>query len=307
MRKTSLNTIYSLAKKDERVVFIGSDLGPGVLSEFKKNIPDRFFMEGIAEQNIIGISAGLALDGLIPYVNTIGTFLTRRCYEQIVVDLCLHNLPVRLIANGGGLVYAPLGPTHQAIEDIAILRAIPNITIICPCDAIEMKKLIEKTLNWPGPIYVRLAKGGDKIITNENASLEIGKSSLFKELNETIFISTGVMTQICLEASDELEKNGIKSAILHMSTVKPLDIEKLKIILPKVKNIITVEEHIRSGGLGTSILEFINDNNISSIENIIRFGIPDKFSDKYGNQESILNYYDLTSENLVKSVTSLYK
>ena len=115
------------------------------------------------------------------------------------------------------------------------------------------------------------------------------------------------MTQICLEASDELEKNGIKSAILHMSTVKPLDIEKLKIILPKVKNIITVEEHIRSGGLGTSILEFINDNNISSIENIIRFGIPDKFSDKYGNQESILNYYDLTSENLVKSVTSLYK
>ena len=122
MRKTSLNKVYQLAQQDERVVFIGSDLSPGVLSEFKTNIPERFFMEGIAEQYIIGMAAGLAFDGFIPYINTIATFLTRRCFEQIAVDLCMHNLPVRLIASGGGLVYAPLGPTHQAIEDIGILR-----------------------------------------------------------------------------------------------------------------------------------------------------------------------------------------
>ena len=157
MRKTSLNTIHELAKEDERVIFIGSDLGAGVLDEFKANIPERFFMEGIAEQHIIGMAAGLAMDGFIPYVNTIATFLTRRCFEQIAVDLCLHDLPVRLIANGGGYVYAPLGPTHQAIEDISIMRSLPNMIVIAPCDAVEMKKIINATLDYPHPIYIRLS------------------------------------------------------------------------------------------------------------------------------------------------------
>ena len=134
MRKTSLNQVYELAKKDKRVLFIGSDLGPDVLLEMKEQMPNRFFMEGVSEQYIIGMAAGLALEGYIPYVNTIATFLTRRCFEQITTDLCLHNLPVRLIANGGGAVYAPLGPTHLAIEDISIMRSLPNMTIISPCD-----------------------------------------------------------------------------------------------------------------------------------------------------------------------------
>ncbi|MBL6665351.1 MAG: transketolase, partial [Rickettsiales bacterium] len=126
MRKTSLDCVYQLAKIDERVVFVGSDLGPGVLDEFKNEFPDRFFMEGIAEQHAVGMAAGLAMEGFVPYVNTIATFLTRRCFEQNVLDLGLHNTNVRLIANGGGVVYAPLGPTHLAIEDIAIMRSIPN-------------------------------------------------------------------------------------------------------------------------------------------------------------------------------------
>ena len=148
MRKTCLDTVYELAQEDKKVLFIGSDLGPGVLNDFKKNIPERFFMEGVSEQSIIGLSAGLALEGFKPYVNTIATFITRRCFEQVAIDLCLHNLPVKLIGNGGGLVYAPLGPTHQAIEDISIMRALPNMTIIAPCDAVEMKKLVRKTANY---------------------------------------------------------------------------------------------------------------------------------------------------------------
>ncbi|MFM8688960.1 MAG: transketolase, partial [Acidimicrobiaceae bacterium] len=123
MRKTALDCVYKLSKIDERVVFVGSDLGPGVLDKMKTEFPDRFFMEGVSEQYIIGMAAGLAMEGFIPYVNTIATFLTRRCYEQIAVDLCMSDLPVRLIASGGGGVYAPLGPTHLAIEDIAIMRA----------------------------------------------------------------------------------------------------------------------------------------------------------------------------------------
>ena len=157
MRKTSLNSIYQLAKNNEKVVYIGSDLGAGVLNNMKGEMPGRFFMEGVSEQHIIGMAAGIAMEGFIPYVNTIATFLTRRCFEQIAVDLCLHDLPVRLIANGGGVVYAPLGPTHMAVEDIAILRSLPNMTIIAPCDADEMQRMMPQTLDWPHPIYIRLA------------------------------------------------------------------------------------------------------------------------------------------------------
>ena len=166
MRKTCLDMIYELAKQDPRVVFIGSDLGAGVMSNFKEKFPDRFFMEGVSEANIIGISAGLALDGFIPYVNTIATFLTRRCLEQVTMDLCLHNLPVRLIGNGGGLVYAPLGPTHISIDDIALMRTIPNMNIVSPADAKEMERFMLQSVTWPSPIYIRLGRGGDPIVSN---------------------------------------------------------------------------------------------------------------------------------------------
>jgi transketolase len=149
MRKTSLDMVYQFAKVDPRIVFIGSDLGHGVLDGMKKEIPDRFFMEGVSEQHIIGMAAGLAMSGFVPFVNTIATFLTRRCYEQIALDLCLQDLPVRLIANGGGGVYAPLGPTHLAVEDIAIMRALPNMTVVAPCDAQEMRRLMAATIDWP--------------------------------------------------------------------------------------------------------------------------------------------------------------
>ena len=187
MRKECLKTIFELANKDKKLLFIGSDLGPGVLNDFKKKFPDRFFMEGVSEQAIIGLAAGLAMEGYKPYVNTIATFLTRRCFEQICIDLCLHNLPVKLIANGGGLVYAPLGPTHLAIEDISILRPLPNMKIIAPCDSIEMKHLIKQINNLPGPVYVRIARGGDKIITSQSEKIRFGKASLKKTPGEYPF------------------------------------------------------------------------------------------------------------------------
>ena len=137
----------------------------------------------------------MAMDGFVPYVNTISTFLTRRCYEQICIDVCLHDLPVRLIGNGGGLVYAPLGPTHQAIDDIALMRNLPNMTIISPCDAYEMEKLMMQTLNWKHPIYIRLAKGGDEIIGNTNQNYKIGKGIVYKEAKDGLFITTGIMAQ----------------------------------------------------------------------------------------------------------------
>src|SRR6202165_5402531 len=181
MRNACLDKVHDLAKRDGRVVFIGSDLSPGLLGDMKREMPDRYYMEGITEQNVVGMAAGFAMEGYVPYVNTIATFITRRCYEQVAVDLCLHDLPVRLIGNGGGLVYAPLGPTHLAIEDIAIMRALPNMTVVSVCDADEMKRFMDQTLDWRGQIYIRLAKGFDPIVSNPDRAFAIGRAIVMRE------------------------------------------------------------------------------------------------------------------------------
>ena len=225
MRKTSLECVYELAKKDPRVLFIGSDLGPGVLDDFKKKIPDRFFMEGVAEQYIIGMSAGLAKEGFIPYVNTISTFLTRRCYEQVAIDLCLHDLPVRLIGNGGGLVYAPLGPTHLAIEDLSLMKSIPNMTIISPCDANEMRNLMFKTLSYKHPIYitrhgqsennVKRIIGGDPDITDEGKFYAVKLHEYInKELEDEFIIFTSCLKRTKQTAKHFTQKK-IESRLLN--------------------------------------------------------------------------------------------
>jgi transketolase len=298
MRKTSLEYVYKLAQQDERVVFVGSDLGPGVLSDMKKDLPERFFMEGVSEQHVVGMAAGLAMEGFIPYVNTIATFLTRRCYEQVALDICLQNLPVRLIANGGGLVYAPLGPTHLAVEDVVIMRALPNMTIVAPCDADEMSRFMPKTLNWPQPIYIRLAKGYDQIISKDEFDFEIGKAILMQQPGEGLFITTGVMTQLAFQAVEKLEQDGISCGILHMHTIKPLDHTALNEWLPKVNAVVTVEEHTRIGGLGSAVLEHCCDEMPEQTGKIFRMGLPDKFADKYGSQNSLLAYFGITTESL---------
>ena len=212
MRKTSLDCVFELAREREDVIFLGSDLGAGVLDEMRQKCPDQWYMEGVSEQHIVGMAAGLAKEGFIPFVNTIATFLTRRCYDQIVVDVCLENLPVRLIGNGGGMVYAPLGPTHQAIEDVSIMSALPNMTVLVPCDAIEMRQLMPQTLEWRGPIYIRLAKGGDELISDVNRPSKIGKGVVLREPGEVLLLSTGVMTQRALGVIDALDSAGVSCA-----------------------------------------------------------------------------------------------
>lgn len=302
MRKTSLDSVHQLAKADPRIIFIGSDLGPGVLSGMKKEMPERFFMEGVSEQHVIGMSAGLAMEGFIPYVNTIATFLTRRCYEQVALDLCLQDLPVRLIASGGGVVYAPLGPTHLAVEDIAIMRALPNMAVVAPCDAEEMRRLMAKTVDWPHPIYIRLAKGGDDVVSREEHGFEIGKAILLQEPGLGLFVTTGVMTQLALQATDQLTKEGRSCGVLHMHTVKPLDHAALNHWLPRVKGVVTVEEHTRIGGLGSAVLEFCNDEMPQQAAKVARIGIPDRFADQYGSQNSLLEHWGITVDSLCETM-----
>lgn len=298
MRKTSLDCVFELAKADERVVFIGSDLGPGVLDAMKKTMPERFFMEGVSEQHIVGMAAGLAMEGFIPYVNTIATFLTRRCYEQVALDLCLQDLPVRLIANGGGGVYAPLGPTHLAVEDLAIMRVLPNMTVVAPCDAEEMKRLMAQTLDWPHPMYIRLAKGGDAVVSSPEMGFEIGKSIVMREPGRGLFVSTGVMTQLALQAATKLAEENLSCGVMHMHTIKPLDIDALTRYLPRVDGVVTVEEHTRIGGLGSAILEVCSDTMPDQASKVARIGIPDQFATQYGSQNSLLDYWGITVDTL---------
>ena len=304
MRKACLLSVHELARHDDRVVFIGSDITKQNLEGFAAEYPDRFFMEGIYEGHIIGMSAGLALAGKIPYINTIATFLTRRCFEQIVVDLCLHNLPVRLLGSGGGTVYAPLGPTHLAIEDIAILRAIPNMTIVAPCDADEMRRLMEQTLDWPGPIYVRIAKGGDRIVSSDEHGFEIGRAIALREGGRVLLVSTGITTQVALDAADILADSGIAATVLHMHTVKPLDRDQLLLHASRAEALVTIEEHTLAGGLGGAVAETLMEFGEGGIP-FARLGFRDVFTDELGSQAQIMAAHGLTAENLARRAVDL--
>lgn len=305
MRKTSLDMVYELAKRDRRVVFIGSDLGPDTLKQLKAEFPGQFLMEGVSEANIVTMAAGLAMEGKIPYINTIATFLTRRCFEQIVLDLGLHNTKVRLIASGGGVVYAPLGPTHLAIDDIAILRTVPNMTILAPADADEMRRLMLQTLEVEGPIYVRLGKGGDPIVSRADLPCEIGKGILMREGKDALIACTGICLQVALAAADELEKQGVAASVLHLHTLKPLDATAVYENASRVPVIVTIEEHTTIGGLGSAVAEIIAEAGFNPSKRFKRMGIPDVFPDQYGSQASLMARYGITSTDLAATIREL--
>jgi len=307
MRNTCLNMVYELAKRDRRTIFIGSDLSPGLLAGMKRDMPERYYMEGVTEANVIGMAAGLAMEGYIPYVNTIATFITRRCYEQVAVDLCLHDLPVRLIGNGGGLVYAPLGPTHIAIEDIAIMRALPNMTVVAVCDAAEMTSLMDCSLDWPGPIYIRLAKGGDPVVSRKENGFAIGKAIEMRRRSSragVALLATGVMTTRCLEAAEELARKGIDASVLHVHTVKPLDDAAVLEQSDGARLVVTVEEGVAIGGFGSAVTDLLVAKFRHRMPPVLRLALPDAFPHKYGGQDDLLELYGLQPAQIAATVSS---
>lgn len=305
MRETCLDQVYELAKADPRVVFIGSDLGIGTLRKFKEEMPDRFYMEGISEAHVVGMAAGIALEGSVVYVNTISTFLTRRCFDQVAVDLCLHNLNVRLIGNGGGLVYAPLGPTHLAIEDISIFRALPNMTIVAVADAEEMKRFMPQTLDYQGPIYIRLAKGNDPIVTNDTVPFRIGKGLAMREGRDALLVTTGITLGVAQQAATRIAADGVECAILHIPTIKPLDKEQLLELAAPARVIVPIEENTILGGLGSAVAEVVAEAGFSPGKKFRRIGIPDVFPDHYGSQEELMEHYKINAAGVVAAIRGL--
>lgn len=309
MRGKCLNMVHKLAKEDERIVFMGSDLGFGTLKQFREELPERFIMEGINEAHAVGMAAGLAFDGRIVYVNTIATFLTRRCFEQVALDLCLHKANVRLIGNGGGMVYAPLGSTHLAIEDVSIFRALPNMAIVAVTDAEEMERMMPQTVDWQGPLYIRLAKGYDPIVSDPAIPFVLGKGMEIQRGGDVLIVATGVTLGPAKEAAKELAAKGVSCGILHMHTIKPFDTELFLDMVQSpaggVRAVISVEENTILGGLGSAVAEILAETPFARQPRFKRLGIPDVFPDKYGTQNQLMGHYGIDTETIVSTAKSL--
>jgi transketolase len=305
VRKACLETIHELARRDDRVLFFGSDIGAGTLDAMRRELPGRFFMEGVSEANIVGVMSGLAMNGWIPYLNTLAVFLTRRCYEQILLDAAMHRLPVRLCGSGGGVVYAPLGPTHLAFDDLALMRAIPGMTILAPCDAEEMRRLVAQTLDWEGPVYVRFGKGGDPVVSDAALPCRIGVGVRLRGGKDALLVTTGITAQVALAAHAELARGGVAAGVLHLHTVAPLDVAGLLEAADGVRAVVTVEEHNLTGGLGSAVAEVLAEANLPRAPRFRRIALADGYHPEYGSQAGLLRRGGVTAEAVAGAVRTL--
>ena len=303
MRSLFAREITSLAEINKDIVLLSGDIGNKMFDGFKEIARDRFFNCGIAEANMMSMASGMALTGLRPYIYTITPFITTRCLEQIKIGAAYHNANVVIIGTGSGLSYAELGPTHHSLEDIAILRSIPGIRILTPSDPIELKALLRETVNIDGPSYIRIGKKGEPNLHNESSDLGIGKAKLLVDGKDVLILAIGPIVSEAIKAVKEDTSNDKSVAIATMSSIKPLDKEFLKrMIRRNFSKWITVEEHGLVGGLGSTILEWLSDNNLLDKINLKRLGVENKFIHNLGNQSYTRKILGLDSEGIKKCI-----
>jgi len=244
MRNAFADEITKLGATDPRVILLAGDIGNKLFDKFKEQNGDRFYNCGVAEANMMGMAAGLGLSGLRPFVYTITPFTTTRCFEQIRVDVCYHEAPVVIVGTGAGLSYASLGPTHHSVEDIAILRTLPGMTVLCPCDQLELRAGLNAALNHDGPVYIRIGKKNEPVIHKQPPAFTIGKAITIREGEDICLISTGNIMPVVLDVADKLKEKGVSARVESFHTVKPLDVERLNELFEKYKIVVIVEEHI---------------------------------------------------------------
>ena len=302
MRTAFANEIESLSKVDERIVLLVGDIGNRMFDNFKEKFPARFYNCGVAEANMTGIAAGMALCGLRPVTYTITAFNTLRCLEQIRIDVCYQNLPVIIVGVGGGLSYASLNATHHSLEDIACLRVLPNMTVICPGDAWEVRAALRAAFEIEGPVYIRMAKKNEPLIHKNIPDFTIGKGLVVKGGTDICFLNAGSLLPFALEAAKTLEKiKNISVNVVSMHTVKPLDEELLGDVFSKFSHVFTLEEHGILGGFGGSIAEWFSDQKNQKAK-LSRIGTGDFFMYEAGEKEHAQEYFGITTEQIVEKV-----
>ena len=310
MRNAFAAEITALAALDERIVLLSGDIGNRLFNGYKAHFPERFFNCGVAEANMTGMAAGMALCGLRPVTYTITPFVTTRCLEQIRVDICYHNVPVVIVGVGGGLSYAGLGATHHSCEDIAFLRVLPNMSVVCPGDAVEVKLALRAALKHQGPVYLRLGKKNEPIVHKQAPEFVIGKGIVLRKGSDVCLLSTGNILPIALQAADELGKRDVSAQVVSFHTVKPLDEELLAEAFASFAVVVTIEEHSVLGGLGGSVAEWLADRmpHEAKLEKaqLLRIGTTDTFLHEAGNQAYARHYFGLTPENIAERTFQLY-
>ena len=308
MRDTVIRTLIELGKEDKDVELITGDLGFGVLKSFWETLPNQFINAGIAEQNMTGVAAGMALEGKKVFTYSIGNFPTLRCLEQIRNDCAYHNANVNVICVGGGYVYGSLGMSHHATEDIAILRALPDVTVICPGDPIEASLAVKKIAQTDGTCYLRLGRGGEQNVNTVIKEFEIGKAYKLrdaKDMNKKVAVfSTGAILEETAKACDMLEENGIAVEQYSFPTVKPIDRKVIEDCANRFDNIFTVEEHNIVGGFGGAVAEVLAE--CGGKAKLHRIGIDDFYCIEVGSQAYLREQVGINAEGIVRKVKGVF-
>lgn len=301
MRNAFADEITKLGAVDSRVVLLSGDIGNKLFDKYKDQNEDRFFNCGVAEANMMGMAAGLALNGLRPVVYTITPFTTTRCLEQIRVDACYHRVPVIIVGTGSGLSYVDLGPTHHSCEDIALLRALPEMTVLCPCDAVELRAALRAALQHDGPVYMRIGKKGEPILHQTPPDFVIGRAITMRMGDDVCIISTGNVMSMALSASDQLAADGISARVESFHTVKPLDTARLAELFARYRVVASVEEHSRIGGLASAIAEWLAAQPRQKAE-FSGFSLADRFLHEVGSQDYARRQLGLSAEIVVAGI-----
>ena len=301
MRNEFADELTQMAAVDSRIVLLSGDIGNRLFDKFKAQCPTRFYNCGVAEANMASVAAGIAMCGLRPVTYTITPFNTTRCLEQIRDDICYHNVPVLIVGTGAGLSYASLGCTHHSCEDISFLRSIPNMTVLAPGDAMELRSLLRLCFNQKGPVYMRIGKTGEPMIHPHPPALTIGKGLTVREGKDLCIFTTGNMLSIGLETAEALAKEGLDPQVVSMHTVKPIDKELLSNLSDRYSHWVTLEEHSLIGGLGSAIAEWLVDSDHRKIR-LSRFGTPDYFPHPIGSQKYLRAQYRLDPKSISQKI-----
>ncbi len=301
MRGAFFDALLRLATHDPRIFLVVGDLGFGVTETFARRFPDRFLNAGVAEQNMTGIAAGLALSGKIVFTYSIANFPILRCLEQLRNDVCYHHANVKAVAVGGGFAYGSLGASHHATEDLAMMRVLPEMTVVAPGDPREADAATEAIVAHNGPCYLRLGRAGEPPVHKGAIHFQLGKAIQVRDGNDVTLISCGGMLQTALRTSELLDQKGVQTRVLSMHTLKPLDTDAILAAAQETRAIFTLEEHSLIGGLGSAVAETLAESGKPRLV-FKRFGLPSSFSCKIGTQEYLCAHHGLSPDSLAEAI-----
>jgi transketolase len=306
MRTAFIQALIECARANEHVWLLVGDLGYSAVEPFRQEFPERFINVGVAEQNMTGIATGLAISGKVVFTYSIANFPTLRCLEQIRNDVCYHRANVKIVAVGGGFAYGAQGMTHHATEDLAIMRALPNMTVVAPGDPVEATLATREMAKWPGPCYLRLGRAREPVIHKTPPDFQIGKAIVVQEGSDVTLIATGGILYNIVQAAGQLAQEGIQACVLSMHTLKPLDSETILAAVQQTKAIVTVEEHSLIGGLGSAVAEILAEIDVAHVR-FKRLGVKDDYCSVVGKQEYLCDTLGLSIGDIVKAIQHLLK